>query len=61
VSYSWTQPCCNGCYAVHEPGRKPTRLDRAETEKCAICGTETESGIYIRIDPKSVSYPSIER
>ena len=57
---TWTQPVCEDCWYSLYPEREPTRLRQAEIETCCKCGIQTWSGIYIRIDPKTVPYPRNE-
>jgi hypothetical protein len=61
VRHSWTQPICEGCWQIREPGHKvPVRLVKSEREReqCVICGHDTLSGIYIRIDPSTAPHPT---
>jgi hypothetical protein len=59
---NWTQPICMRCYEVREPGRQPFRIkaEFAEEETCCDCGEPTQAGIYYRIDPRTVKYPTPE-
>jgi hypothetical protein len=58
---SWTQPVCVPCWDRDNPDRPaPDRGDVGALEQCCKCGTMTRSGIYIRIDPATVSYPRRE-
>lgn len=54
----WTQPICQDCYAIAEPRREPVRLKEPSPEICCICGTETREGIYYRVDPTTVRFPT---
>jgi RNA polymerase subunit RPABC4/transcription elongation factor Spt4 len=54
----WNQPVCDRCWALIRPNREPARLVQAESETCAVCGQDTTSGIYVRMDPSSVAYPA---
>ncbi len=56
--FSWTQPLCEPCWGIANPGRQASRLIEAEPEICVTCGKPTSSGIYIRIDPASAPYPT---
>jgi hypothetical protein len=60
--YSWTQPMCEGCY-VSWIGPNPHRIMKwfHETERCCNCNKETREGIYIRVDPEGVPYPTEEK
>jgi hypothetical protein len=60
-SYSWTQPCCHDCWDAGNPESPSPRTDRGELETCVYCAMPTHSGIYVRVDPKLASYPSLER
>jgi hypothetical protein len=55
---NWTQPICNQCYDKREPNRKPVIVINSDVEICCDCGTETFSGIYYRVDPRTVEYPT---
>ena len=59
--YNWTQPICTGCYASWIGG-EPHRLkeDYRSDERCAVCGNPTRDGIYFRVDPRGVPYPTPE-
>lgn len=58
----WTQPLCDICWIDREgPGRLPVRFHLAhirDAERCCTCGQMTRSGIFTRIDPASVPFPS---
>lgn len=58
MKFSWTQPICIVCYEKAEPGRIPTMMKEAGIEKCCICGLPTRNGIYYRIDPRTVAFPT---
>ena len=58
MAWSWTQPCCFGCYEAIAPGREPVRLRDAKVERCVWCGDDTKEGIYIRVDPREAVYPT---
>lgn len=57
---NWNQPICLGCWWVRNPERKPYCLIDPEQERCCDCGRSTTEGIYIRIDPATVRFPSEE-
>lgn len=63
VKYSWTQATCENCWEQRNPGRGAIAMTAQyrETEKCCYCGVSTRSGIYTRVDPTSVPYPSPEQ
>ena len=57
--YSWDQPICAKCYDRRYPGRPPLRLiQRAASEHCMDCNLLMQSGIYIRVDPTTVKFPT---
>lgn len=58
---SWNQPVCDVCWRAREPERLPCRLVDPDRELCAICGAETRSGIFVRMDPAVANYPRAER
>ena len=56
----WTHPQCKGCYQSENPLREPVQLRESEEEICCTCGVATVDGIYVRKDPRLVSYPAKE-
>lgn len=54
----WTQPLCDSCWQERNPGREPFRMVSGESEQCCICGQDTGSGIYERINPAKVPFPA---
>jgi hypothetical protein len=61
MKHSWTQPSCNGCWEAHNPGRAPIRVRSPEDTTCCFCGGSTQSGIFVRVDPTTVRYPTMEK
>ena len=59
IRFGWTQPACEPCFKINHPGKGVMRFKPAELENCCFCNNETKSGIYVRVDPKTVPYPSI--
>lgn len=59
--YGLTQPCCDGCFAEHNPGKQPYRLLEPEDEICVYCGKPTADGIYVRIDPAEAPHPTLTK
>lgn len=59
---TWTQPCCEDCWVVREGARRPHRVaaERFVDARCCFCGRTTRSGIFVRVDPATVSYPTVE-
>lgn len=56
---NWNQPVCTACWKFSQGDREPVVLvawGRA-LERCANCGVSTTSGIYVRMDPRSLRYP----
>lgn len=55
---SWTQPLCVTCWNRDNPDRQTSGTgDMGDLERFCECGSETRSGIYIRIDPATVPFP----
>lgn len=54
---TWTQPICMPCW-LRTHSRHPVRVTGDHSRVCCRCGAATTAGIYIRIDPASVPYPS---
>ena len=50
-----TQPLCLRC---SQRTTSPTSRGACHAWACCLCGESTTAGIYIRIDPASVPYPS---
>jgi hypothetical protein len=53
----FTQPLCDDCWDKKYPERPSPRKGQGDVEQCCMCGKMTLSGIYFRIDPKTVPYP----
>lgn len=64
----WTQPQCERCYIAQEATaengqvslRMPTILKDQRIEHCAWCSGLTISGIYRRVDPATVGFPTFD-
>lgn len=65
---SYTQPICNECWEPFYLGMNPnaesvpppTRVRGVDQagERCCFCGEpERLNGVYIRVNPRAVSYP----
>ena len=56
----FTQPVCDRCWGLKNPGREACKVkeQHRDEETCCYCGNVHSSGIYTRVDPKSVPYPS---
>lgn len=39
--------CCRPCWDKRGPGRDPVRVKESKEDICCICGSMTDSGIYI--------------
>lgn len=59
--YSWTQPVCDDCWNAEYPDRSPVRLRAGLVETCCKCGLPTRGGIYIRVDPQTIPFPTNEK
>lgn len=57
----WTQPACEPCAEYRMPGRVAYRVVHPAPETCCICGTNTTSGVFIRVNPAGVRYPTHRR
>jgi hypothetical protein len=61
---NWTQPICEDCWVRYgystRKGGSLVRLVSVEPERCAWCGSACVSGIYVRADPASVTYPAAD-
>jgi hypothetical protein len=55
-----TQPICLDCFQARYPNRKPFAMRECRPEKCCDCGATFTDGIYFRIDPRTVKFPSEE-
>lgn len=53
----WRQPVCDDCWRMVEGEKAPMRLVDPPQETCALCGSSTSSGVYIRLDPRVVPFP----
>jgi hypothetical protein len=60
MTWSWTQPVCEQCWAAWHDGPPHTLVDPDE-ETCVFCGRRHRSGIYIRVDPRYASYPTNQK
>jgi hypothetical protein len=56
--YSFTQPACEPCWAVRGHPTPAARLRNPKLERCAYCGNSTRHGIYLRVDPRRVPFPT---
>lgn len=58
---NWTQQICDDCWKKRNGEEvEPTRLRDPNAEKCCFCGQVNNSGIYIRVDPKTIPHASEE-
>jgi hypothetical protein len=57
---SFTQPICGECYASLNSGRVPIQtIEQVRTKEiCAWCGHPTKEGIFTRVDPKTIAFPT---
>lgn len=61
AEYSWTQPVCDPCFEEMQPGRSPIRVRDRTDEVCCKCGHENADGIFVRVDPRLVPFPTKRR
>jgi hypothetical protein len=55
---NWNQVACHDCWDRNNPGREAVRMRGAfPMLKCSWCGKPTNSGIYVRTDPRTVPFP----
>lgn len=56
----FTQPICNHCYVSQVLSQSAHRLsfDVRIAELCCCCGQMTGSGLYVRVDPHRVPWPT---
>lgn len=69
---SWNQPMCERCWinkntTVHDDGsetiRRPFLMvgEHVTAEQCAWCGNQTIVGMFVREDPATLPYPTLEQ
>jgi hypothetical protein len=59
---NWTQASCVDCWDRNNPDRRSdpdAEYTNGAIEVCAWCGGKTISGIYVRVDPKTVPFPTM--
>lgn len=58
----WNAAMCDDCWVTYNPGRVAVKIKAryAEWETCSNCGLGTNSGIYVRKDPKAQNFPTEE-
>lgn len=62
AAWSWSQPCCLGCWIIRHPGRVPVRLrDPRPGHLCVFCAEPADDGIFVRIDPKHAAHPTLSQ
>lgn len=59
--YKWTQPICLKCYVTRYPDRSAVGIVEVEKERCCDCGKDTYEGVYFRVNPATVQFPTEER
>ena len=50
----WTHRMCDHCWSRSHK-RDPLRIKNDPIGKCCFCGKDTNSGIYVRYDPKELN------
>ena len=59
---NFNQVSCGPCFSARNPDRVPVTVLHAEpvsesSDRCSWCGLPTNSGIYVRADPRTVPFP----
>jgi len=58
---NWNQIACVACWNANNPGREPFRAIGVAaidgSDHCSWCGNPTNSGIFVRADPRIVPFP----
>ncbi|PXX59852.1 hypothetical protein DFR70_111239 [Nocardia tenerifensis] len=56
---SWrTQAICVPCWNRDHPDEQTTEpAQECVLERCCLCGSETQAGIYVRLDTATVPFP----
>ncbi len=65
---NWTQPICERCWLINNTTvdpvtkvrtiRHPVTIKDRKEEVCSHCGSTTIFGAYVRVDPKTVLFPT---
>ncbi|MEU0871635.1 hypothetical protein [Nocardia brasiliensis] len=56
---SWkSQPVCVNCWQRAYPDRRTPDGEHGPRERCVMCGNETRSGLFERLDTASVPFPA---
>lgn len=50
----WTHRMCEKCWQEREGNRMPVHVKVDPVNMCCFCGQETDAGIYVRHDPKTI-------
>lgn len=59
TTFTWTQPCCENCWwREHSNPPKGIPEEHREPEICVFCGAATMSGLYVRSDPETATFPT---
>ena len=64
MTYSFTQPVCPEHWNERNPGSQveSSKLHNAgHLERCCDCNKLTCCGLYIRVDPSTVQYPTLTK
>jgi hypothetical protein len=55
----WTQAVCTSCWNERNPDKAHIDVfGLTGAEMCCWCGNDTTSGIYVRVDPATVPFPT---
>jgi len=60
IAMTWNQAICGNCWDKREPNRRAVVATDMNPERCAYCNAGTREGIYVRDDPATVPYPTVE-
>jgi hypothetical protein len=54
------QPICDDCYQSKYSSQVAiTSIIVIDPERCCECGQPTRGGVYVRIDPNAVRFPTL--
>lgn len=51
---NWNHSMCSECWGKYKLNRVPVRVDDV-VNKCCYCSQLTDSGIYVREDPRKIA------
>lgn len=56
---SRTQPACEPCFRFRYGYERVVHRVLGPMQTCCFCENGTDSGIYVRVDPAKVPYPTL--